>query len=132
MESGSIWVVLAVIFGGLGVGKWILKKVNWWLYEAQLGEKQYSLPPGDLGWPFIGNMWSFLRAFKSSDPDSFMRTFINKYTANFSLSFSTSFSFLFMYIHISWHFRSSGFPLGMIPFHHSSLFPGEVAIRYNK
>lgn len=82
MESGSIWVVLAVIFGGLGVGKWILKKVNWWLYEAQLGEKQYSLPPGDLGWPFIGNMWSFLRAFKSSDPDSFMRTFINKYGDN--------------------------------------------------
>ncbi|XP_034933340.1 ent-kaurenoic acid oxidase 1-like isoform X1 [Populus alba] len=82
MESGSIWVVLAVIFGGLGVGKWILKKVNWWLYEAELGEKQYSLPPGDLGWPFIGNMWSFHRAFKSSDPDSFMRTFINKYGHN--------------------------------------------------
>ncbi|XP_011010022.1 PREDICTED: ent-kaurenoic acid oxidase 1-like isoform X1 [Populus euphratica] len=82
MESGSIWVVLAVMFGGLGVGKWILKKVNWWWYEAELGEKQYSLPPGDLGWPFIGNMWSFLRAFKFSDPDSFMRTFINKYGHN--------------------------------------------------
>ncbi|KAL9380213.1 hypothetical protein Peur_028695 [Populus x canadensis] len=79
MGLGSIWVVLVVIFCGLGVGQWILKRVNWWLYEAKLGEKKDSLPPGDLGWPFIGNMWSFLIAFKSSDPDSFIRSFVNRY-----------------------------------------------------
>ncbi|KDP26990.1 hypothetical protein JCGZ_22182 [Jatropha curcas] len=80
LEVDSTWaILLAVVLGVLGSLKWILKKVNWWLYETKLGEIQYSLPPGDLGWPFIGNMWSFLKAFKSTDPDSFMRNFVARY-----------------------------------------------------
>jgi len=95
MGLGSIWVVLVVIFCGLGVGKWILKRVNWWLYEAKLGAKKDSLPPGDLGWPFIGNMWSFLIAFKSSDPDSFIRSFVNRYLPSFPPLFP-----LYIHIHV--------------------------------
>ncbi|KAF5731566.1 Ent-kaurenoic acid oxidase 1 [Tripterygium wilfordii] len=76
MELGSVLICIFVAFVTL---KWVLKRINWWLYEAPLGEKQYCLPPGDLGWPFIGNMWSFLRAFKSSDPESFMQSFITRY-----------------------------------------------------
>ncbi|XP_019424727.1 PREDICTED: ent-kaurenoic acid oxidase 1-like [Lupinus angustifolius] len=76
---GSIWVVLVVLGGALLVLRYLLKNVNWWLYESKLGVKQYSLPPGDMGWPFIGNMWSFLRAFKSSDPDSFLSSFFSRY-----------------------------------------------------
>ena len=52
------------IFGGLMVLRFILKNVNWWIHERSLGDKQYSLPPGDMGLPIIGNMWSFLMAFK--------------------------------------------------------------------
>lgn len=78
MELGSIWNVLFIIFGGLVALIWLLKKVNWWLHETKLGVKQYSLPPGDLGWPFIGNMWSFLHAFKSNDPDSFISNFVTR------------------------------------------------------
>ncbi|KEH37116.1 putative cytochrome P450 [Medicago truncatula] len=79
LEMGSMWVVLMAIGGGLLVLRSILKNVNWWLYESKLGVKQYSLPPGDMGWPFIGNMWSFLRAFKSKDPDSFISSFVSRY-----------------------------------------------------
>ncbi|KAF7803945.1 ent-kaurenoic acid oxidase 2-like [Senna tora] len=49
-----------------------------WMYECELGEKQYSLPPGDLGWPFIGNMWYFLSAFKSTNPDSFISSYVSR------------------------------------------------------
>lgn len=69
---------MAIFSGVLGL-KWLLGSVNRWLYESKLGNKRFSLPPGDLGWPFIGNMWSFLRAFKSSDPDSFISSFINRF-----------------------------------------------------
>ncbi|XP_059637426.1 ent-kaurenoic acid oxidase 2-like [Cornus florida] len=77
---GFIWVVLVAIFGGLLALRWLLKSVNVWFYETyKLGDKRFSLPPGDLGWPFIGNMWSFLRAFKSTDPDSFMSSFVTRF-----------------------------------------------------
>jgi ent-kaurenoic acid hydroxylase len=79
LEMGSMRVILMVIGGSLLVIRSILKNVNWWLYESKLGVKQYSLPPGDMGWPFIGNMWSFLRAFKSKDPDSFIASFVSRY-----------------------------------------------------
>ncbi|XWS56836.1 hypothetical protein CRYUN_Cryun09bG0119700 [Craigia yunnanensis] len=76
---GSMWMVVFAILAGFVSVKWVLKRVNWWVYETRLGDKQYSLPPGDLGWPFIGNMWSFLRAFKSNDPDSFIRSFVSRF-----------------------------------------------------
>ncbi|GAV86940.1 p450 domain-containing protein [Cephalotus follicularis] len=80
MELGSTWVVLlSILVGVVGIIKGLLKRANWWFYEVKLGEKQYSLPPGDLGWPFIGNMLSFLRAFKSTDPDSFMDSFVTRF-----------------------------------------------------
>ncbi|KAF5946513.1 hypothetical protein HYC85_016741 [Camellia sinensis] len=86
MEYGLSWVVGVVVFVGICGGgvvvaglKWLLRSVNWWLYEAKLGEKRYSLPPGDMGWPFIGVMWSFLRAFKSNDPDSFISSFVTRF-----------------------------------------------------
>ncbi|WJX27608.1 Ent-kaurenoic acid oxidase 1, variant 3 [Trifolium repens] len=79
IAMGSIWIIFIAIVGALLVLRALLKNVNWLLYEAKLGVKQYSLPPGDMGWPLIGNMWSFLRAFKSHDPDSFMASFVKRF-----------------------------------------------------
>ncbi|XP_057980429.1 ent-kaurenoic acid oxidase 1-like [Malania oleifera] len=79
MELGSVWMVLGALLGGLLALKWVRSRANSWLYENQLGDLKYSLPPGDMGWPLIGNMWSFLRAFKSSDPDSFTADFVKRF-----------------------------------------------------
>ncbi|CAH9118140.1 unnamed protein product [Cuscuta europaea] len=77
MELGWVAVVLGVV--GLSLW-WVLRRVNGWYYErVKLGEQRCSLPPGDLGWPFIGNMWSFLTAFKSPNPDSFISSFVSRY-----------------------------------------------------
>ncbi|XP_027348415.1 ent-kaurenoic acid oxidase 2-like [Abrus precatorius] len=78
MEVSCMWVV-SVACVALLVIRSLLKNANWWLYEWRLGVKQYSLPPGDLGWPIIGNMWSFLRAFKSGHPDSFISSFVSRF-----------------------------------------------------
>ncbi|XP_018818700.2 ent-kaurenoic acid oxidase 1-like [Juglans regia] len=83
MEFGGIlWLVLVFMWSFCAVFvavKWVLKNVNKWLHETQLGEKQYSLPPGDLGWPFLGNMPSFLRSFKSNHPESFISSFVSRF-----------------------------------------------------
>ncbi|PKI57907.1 hypothetical protein CRG98_021695 [Punica granatum] len=78
MELSTLALVLSVVSGLLGALFWGMSRVNCFVYERKLGEKRLWLPPGDLGWPFIGNMWTFLRAFKSGDPDSFMSTFISR------------------------------------------------------
>ncbi|KAM2622955.1 hypothetical protein FF1_027944 [Malus domestica] len=74
----SIWMLFLSSFVGLVAFWWLIKNANRLLYETQLGERQYSLPPGDLGLPFIGNMWSFLRAFKSNNPESFLDKFVSR------------------------------------------------------
>ncbi|CAN1341554.1 Ent-kaurenoic acid oxidase 1 [Linum perenne] len=81
-ELRDYWAVgialVAVVIVSL---KWSAKRLNVWWYEAELPDEEIRqrLPPGDYGFPIIGNMWSFLSAFKSDDPDSFLRTFISRY-----------------------------------------------------
>ncbi|CAJ1963052.1 unnamed protein product [Sphenostylis stenocarpa] len=77
MEGGSKWLVY--IAGAVLVLRFILRNVNWFLYEYKLGEKQYFLPPGDMGWPIIGNTLSFLSAFRSKNPESFVDSFYSRY-----------------------------------------------------
>ncbi|KAE9599198.1 hypothetical protein Lal_00043891 [Lupinus albus] len=78
IEMGPISVFVSIA-ASLMLVRYLLKNLNWWLYESKLGAKQYSLPPGDFGWPLIGNMWSFLRAFKSTNPNSFADSYIARY-----------------------------------------------------
>ncbi|KAI4371489.1 hypothetical protein MLD38_019717 [Melastoma candidum] len=77
--------VLLLIVSGL-VGAYVflfgfLRKLNELLYVKRLGNKQYDLPPGDMGWPFVGKMLSFSKSLKSRDPDSFISSFASRYGA---------------------------------------------------
>ncbi|KAB2070642.1 hypothetical protein ES319_A08G168800v1 [Gossypium barbadense] len=72
-------LVLAVLLGTYVIVFGFLKKINEWCYVSSLGEKKHSLPPGDMGWPIIGNMWSFLKVFRSNDPDTFIYNKVKRY-----------------------------------------------------
>ena len=90
MEQGFGWMVFTALVGGSVAIYWLLKSANQWYYVSRLGRELYPLPPGDMGWPLIGNMWSFLFAFKYGDPDSFISNMVAR-----SLSLSLSAFFLF-------------------------------------
>jgi len=92
MEGVSVW--LLYVFGALLVLRFLLRNLNWFLYEHKLGEKQYYLPPGDMGWPLIGNMCSFFSALRTNNPESFMDSFYTRYTIHSSPPFSFTFSAL--------------------------------------
>ncbi|MED6167707.1 hypothetical protein PIB30_005332 [Stylosanthes scabra] len=72
-------MVVAALLGGYAFVFGFLRRINNWYYAWSVGKTKYPLPPGDMGWPFLGNMPSFLRAFKSSDPDSFIHNLVSRY-----------------------------------------------------
>lgn len=84
MDLGFLALVLAVLLGTYVFLFGFLKKVNEWRYVSSLGEKKHSLPPGDMGWPMFGNMGSFLRAFRSKNPDTFIYDLVKR---SFSVPF---------------------------------------------
>ncbi|KAL4308853.1 hypothetical protein GQ457_01G033250 [Hibiscus cannabinus] len=78
--SELVWLILAAVVGAYVFLSGFLKKTNEWYYVLRLGKKKHSsLPPGDMGWPFIGNMISFVRAFRSQNPDSFTNNLVHRY-----------------------------------------------------
>ncbi|XVF11002.1 hypothetical protein REPUB_Repub07fG0231800 [Reevesia pubescens] len=79
MDLNILGLVLAVLLGTYVFLFGFLKKINEWRYVSSLGEKKHSLPPGDMGWPIFGNMWSFLKAFRSKDPDTFIYNLVKRY-----------------------------------------------------
>ncbi|XP_057762256.1 beta-amyrin 11-oxidase-like isoform X1 [Arachis stenosperma] len=74
-----VWLMVIVgLLGGYAFVFGLLRRINNWYYVWRVGKTKYPLPPGDLGWPFLGNMPSFLKAF-NSDPDSFIHNLLSRY-----------------------------------------------------
>lgn len=56
------------------------RRAHAWYWMASLGgERRSRMPPGDMGWPLVGGMWAFLRAFKSGQPDFFIDSFARRF-----------------------------------------------------
>ncbi|KAJ7962189.1 Cytochrome P450 family ent-kaurenoic acid oxidase [Quillaja saponaria] len=79
MELEWLWLSLAAFLGGYVFVFGFLRNVNEWYYVCKQGKKQYPLPPGDMGWPLLGNLITFMRTFRSGDPDSFINNLISRY-----------------------------------------------------
>jgi ent-kaurenoic acid hydroxylase len=65
-----------------------VRNLNGWYYHLKLRNKEYPLPPGDMGWPLIGNLLTFYKDLYFGKPNSLINNFIRKYL---------SFSHLFFY-----------------------------------
>ncbi|GLJ22337.1 hypothetical protein SUGI_0420520 [Cryptomeria japonica] len=77
IESWASTVV--VIVCGIYTIYYALRMFNSWWYKPTLKKDSAPLPPGDMGWPFLGNMLSFLRAFKSTNPEAFISSFVSRF-----------------------------------------------------
>ena len=75
----GVAALLVTAAAGLAALSGIISRVHAWFHERKLPtEVRLGLPPGDMGWPLLGTMYSFLRAFKSGRPDSFLNLFVTR------------------------------------------------------
>ncbi|XP_038971443.1 ent-kaurenoic acid oxidase-like isoform X2 [Phoenix dactylifera] len=80
MDLWGLLVAAAAAVAGAAAVSGLARRVQEWVHEWGLGEKRKRLPPGDLGWPLLGNMAAFLWAFKSNDPDSFINSYVRRFS----------------------------------------------------
>ncbi|PHU28691.1 hypothetical protein BC332_00784 [Capsicum chinense] len=79
MEFDSVLLYTALGVGILTLCN-MLKHVNGLFYTIKFCSSKYHLPPGDMGWPFIGNMILFMKSFKTyGNPGSFVSYFVTKF-----------------------------------------------------
>ncbi|KAJ4728737.1 Cytochrome P450 family ent-kaurenoic acid oxidase [Melia azedarach] len=79
MGSDLLWLILAIVVGTYVVLFGFLRRANEWYYSMKLGDKSRYLPPGDMGWPIIGNMIPYFKGFRSGEPESFIFDLFEKY-----------------------------------------------------
>ncbi|XP_004510261.1 beta-amyrin 11-oxidase-like [Cicer arietinum] len=78
MESEWFLLLGATLLAWYIFAKKVVRNMNEWYYDNKLRKKEYPLPPGDMGWPIIGNLWTFYKYFSSGQPDTFINNIVNK------------------------------------------------------
>lgn len=76
MDAAAVWTALGMMATLVLLA---IRNFNSWYYEPKLRPGRAPLPPGDMGWPIFGDMFDFLRAFNSPDPNSFTNRYMLKY-----------------------------------------------------
>nr|KYP36033.1 Ent-kaurenoic acid oxidase 1 [Cajanus cajan] len=56
-----------------------VRRLNGWYYDLKVGNKKTLLPPGDMGWPLIGNIIPFIKDLSSGQLDSFINKLVSKF-----------------------------------------------------
>nr|KYP48204.1 Ent-kaurenoic acid oxidase 2 [Cajanus cajan] len=79
MELHWVWMSVATLLASYVLLNKFVRRLNGWYYDLKLGNKQSLLPPGDMGWPLIGNMIPFIKVLSSGQLDSFINNFVSKY-----------------------------------------------------
>ncbi|KAK2406183.1 beta-amyrin 11-oxidase [Trifolium repens] len=79
MEMQWVYISIATLLACYVFLNKFVRNFNGWYYHLTLRNKEYPLPPGDMGWPLIGNLLTFIKDFSSGQPDSFITNLILKY-----------------------------------------------------
>nr|BAN15043.1 putative cytochrome P450 monooxygenase CYP88D7 [Astragalus sinicus] len=79
MDLEWFWVSAATLLALYIFVNKVVRNLNGWYYDLKFRNKEYPLPPGDMGWPLIGNLFSFYKHFSSGHPDSFINNFVLRY-----------------------------------------------------
>ncbi|KAM3753049.1 hypothetical protein ACB098_03G064600 [Castanea mollissima] len=79
MELDFLWLIVSALLGCYVFIFWFLKRVNEWYYVGMVRKSTYRLPPGDMGWPFLGNMLPLFKSIRSADANSFIYNLVSRY-----------------------------------------------------
>jgi hypothetical protein len=95
MEMQWVYISIATLLACYVFLNKFVRNFNGWYYHLTLRNKEYPLPPGDMGWPLIGNLLTFIKDFSSGQPDSFITNLILKYIFHY---------LTFLFFLISFHY----------------------------
>ncbi|KEH29236.1 cytochrome P450 family 88 protein [Medicago truncatula] len=79
MEFQWLWMYAATLFACYIFVNKVMWNLNEWYYDLKFKNQQNPLPPGDMGWPLVGNLWPFFKYFLSGRAEMFIDNIVLKF-----------------------------------------------------